>query len=132
MLGFGFAFDQLRSNDVPHGVCHKDGRGHDGFFSGSSNIAGSKCNDQTNHRTEEASEGVPGDGGSWVVSPLRLPDHGTAGNNGETACNQHGNACVGNNGGDITTKRDEDDTDTSNGELKQDGVESIVSERGDD
>lgn len=132
MLGLSLGFDELRPDDVPNSVSDEGSSGHDSFLSSSSHVAGTNCNDQADDWAEEASEGITDDWGSRVVSPLRLPDHDTAGDDRETACNEHRNTCVGNDGGNISAERNENDTNSANGELEQNRVQGIVTKCRDD
>lgn len=118
MLSFGLAVDQLRSDDVSHGISHEDSGCHDRFFGGASHIAGANGNDKANHRTKEASERIARDRCSWVISPLRLPDHHTSGYHRKAAGNQHRDPSIGDAGGNVSTQRNEDDTNASDGELE--------------
>lgn len=126
MLSLCFAFDQLRPDDISNCIGHECSSGHDGFLGSSSDITSTDCNDQADNRTKETSESITNDGGSRVVSPLRLPDHDTACNNRETACDEHWNACVRDDGGNVSAKRNENDTDPAHRELEQNRVQSIV------
>lgn len=67
-----------------------------------------------------------------MVAPLGLPDHHTASNDGEAACDEHGNSRIGHNGGDESAKRDKYHADCAHGELEQDGVQCVVSKGGND
>jgi len=118
MLSFGPAVDQLRSDNVPHGISHENCGCHDGFLGGASHIAGANGDDKANYRSEEASERIARNWRGWLISPLRLPDHHTAGYHRKAAGNQHRNPRIGDAGGDVSTQRDEDDTNASDRKLE--------------
>lgn len=118
MLGLSLGFDELRPDDVSNSVSDKGSSGHDSFLGSSSHVAGTNCNDQADYWAEETSEGITNDWGSRVVSPLRLPDHDTAGDDRETACDEHRNACVGDDSGNISAERNENDTDSADRKLE--------------
>lgn len=126
MLGLGVAFDELRADDVSNRVGDEGSSGHDGFLGGSSDVASTNSNDQANNRAEKTGEGITDDGGGRVVSPLRLPDHDTASHDWETACDEHRNARVGDDGGNISAERNENYTDATHGELEQNRVQGII------
>lgn len=87
MLIFGPAVDQLRSDDVSHGIRHENCGCHDSLLSGTSHIAGANGNDKANHWTKKSSERIARDWRRWMISPLRLPDHRTAGYHRKAAGN---------------------------------------------
>lgn len=130
MLGLRFAVDELWPDDVANGVSYEDGGSHDRFLSGSSNITGTDGNDQTDHWSEEARKRIADDWNSGMISPLRLPNHDTTSNDRQTTDDEHGNACVGNNGWDVSAQGNKDDTNAAHGELEQNGVQGIVSKSG--
>lgn len=118
MLGLGVALDKLWTNDVSDGISNEDSSSHDGLLCSPRNIAGAKCDDQADNRSEETSERVANNRNNGLVSPLRLPNHHTPGDDGETACDEHWDSRVGNDSGDEATQRDEDHTNSAHGELE--------------
>lgn len=130
MLSLGVALDKLRPNDVSNSIRHKRGSSHDGLLCSTSDITSSNCDDQADHRTKEPSKCIANNRGSGVISPVRLPNHNTPSNDWEAARNEHWNTRVGNNGGNVSTEGDKDDTDSTNRELEQDRIQGIVAEGG--
>ena len=118
MLSLGLTVDQLRSNDVSHGISHEDSGCHDGFLGSASYIAGTDSDDEANHGTKEAGERITRYRCGWVISPLRLPDHCTPGYYRKTASNEHRNPSIRETSGDVSTEWNENDTNPSNGKLK--------------
>lgn len=80
MLGLGIALDKLWPNNVADRISDEDRGSHDGFLSGSRNIACADCDDETDDWPEETSERVANDWNSRMVSPVRFPDHHTSSN----------------------------------------------------
>ncbi|CAL00867.1 uncharacterized protein An12g09610 [Aspergillus niger] len=122
----GLAVHQLRPDDVTHSVGDKHGGRHDGFLGRTGYVAGTEGDDKADNRSEEAGDGVSGNWNCRVVSPVGLPDHHAAGDDGETAGDEHGNARVRNAHADVTAEGDEDDADPTHWELEQNGVEGVV------
>jgi len=118
MLSFGPAVDQLRSDNVSHRISNEDCGCHDSFLGGAGHIAGANGDNEANHRSEEAGECIARDRRSWLIAPLRLPDHRTAGYHRKAAGNQHRDPSIGDAGRDVSTQRDEDDTNASNRKLE--------------
>lgn len=118
MLSLGLTVDQLWTNDVAHRISHEDSGCHDGFLGSASYIAGTDSDDKANHGTKETSERVTRYRRGWLVSPLRLPDHCTSSYHRKTAGNKHRDASIRETSGDVSTERNENDTNPSNGKLE--------------
>jgi len=65
-------------------------------------------------------QGLPDD------SPRGLPNQSTAGDDRQTAGNQHDDSNVGNARGKISAQGDEDDANTAERKLKENAVKRIV------
>lgn len=73
-------------------------------------------------------DGIPYDWSSGAVGPLRLPDHGAAGDDGQTADNEHDKSDVLELGSEEPGEEDHHETKGSEWELPQDGVQRCPSE----
>lgn len=118
MLWLSVAFHKLWPDNVADSVSHKHGCCHNGLLRGAGNITSSNCDDQADHWPEEAGERIANDWSNWMISPLGFPNHHTASNDRQAAGNEQGYAGVGDNRGNITTKRNENDTNGANGKLE--------------
>lgn len=128
VLSHSFAVNQLWPNNVTNSISHEHCSRHDRLFGSSRNVAGADSDDQTDHRSKETSERIASDRCSWVVTPLGFPNHDTACHDRQTAGNEHWDPGVWDYGGDVSTQRNEDETDTAHGKLEQDGVQGIIAE----
>lgn len=132
MLLYCLAVHQLRPDDVAHRIGYKHRGRHDGLLCGAGNVARAERDDQAYYGAEEACDGVSGYRRGWLIAPFGFPDHDAPGDDGEATGDEHGDAGVGDPGGDVAAERDEDDADGADGELKEDGVEGVETEGGDD
>ena len=118
MLCLGIAFDQLWADNVADSVSNKYSCCHNCLLCGASNIASSNCDDQTDHWAKETGQCITNHWCDRVISPLGFPDHHTASNHRQAAGDKHRYARIRDNGRDVATKRNEDDTNATNWELE--------------
>lgn len=111
---------QLWADNVAHAVCHEYGCRHETLLGVPSHVAHADRDDQTNDASKCADDGVSGDGSSCVIRPVALPDHGTAGNDRETADDEHDDADIRDPRAEETGEENDDQAETSQGELEED------------
>lgn len=88
MLALGLALHHLGPNDVADTVCNENGRCRKALFRLAGHIARRQGNGQTDDRSEETNNRIPHHGGSWTISPFRLPDDNEACNDRQAAGDQ--------------------------------------------
>lgn len=126
MLLHGRRDDELRPDNVAHAVRDKNRRGHETLLRCARYIGHAKADDQADHRAEKSNDRVACDGGRGVGGPGAFPDHGAAGDDGETAEDEEEETDVGETRGEVAGEEDEDEADSAEGELEEDGSEGCV------
>lgn len=132
MLRLRLRDDELRANDVSNAVRDKDRSSHEALLRVASDVGHSQGNNQSDNRAEETDDGVSDNRGGSVIRPGRLPDHSHTCNDGQTAEHKHDDAGVRDLGSNPASQGDEDEADSTEGELPEDGLEGGPAEGGDD
>ncbi len=111
---------------IPNTIRHKNRRGRETLLRRPRHIRHADTNDQTDHRPEEADDGVTGHGSRGAAVPRAAPDNGAPGDDGEAAGDEEGDADVRDAGGEVAGQENEDEDDAAKGELEEDGFEGGV------
>ena len=106
------------SNAVPD----KDCRCRAALLGGPCNVGHADTDDQTDHRSKEANNGVASNGGGSSMGPAASPDHCTASDHWEAAKDQKNEADVGYPAGEVSCQENEDENNAAEWELKEDRV----------
>lgn len=126
MLLHGRRDDELRPDNISHTVRDKNRRGHETLFRCPRYVGHADADDQADHRAEKSNDRVACDGGRGVGGPGAFPDHGAAGDDGETAEDEEDETYVRETRGEVAGEEDEDEADSAEGELEEDGFEGCV------
>lgn len=132
MAVLGLAANHLGPNDVADAVGHKHGGGSEALLGLAGDVGGSESDGEGNDGAEESDERVADNGGHGAVSPVGLPDNGKAGNDGETACQEHEDAQVSVAGANPSSEGDANGADGAEGKLEEDALQWRVAKRRDD
>lgn len=81
--------DQQWADDVAHAIRNENGRSHKTLLRVPGHIRHADGDDKRHDTAERSGDGVSYDGSSGSVGPLGLPDHGTAGDDGTAAYDEH-------------------------------------------
>lgn len=91
---------------ITNAISDKYRRGRTTLLRGAGNITHPDTDDQTDHRTEKANEGIASYWSGRTMGPCTLPDHGTSCNHRQAAQDQQYDSDVGDPAGEPASQQD--------------------------